>query len=275
MSGDASHGGSLPSLVSRVSDEGSRITMRTVLSTRQEPERFYLWMALAMSLTVYLGFWFTYFGPIARGEYQPVAPIVHVHGWSFFLWYLLLPAQAGLIRAKRVKLHRSLGIASTLLAAVIVFTGLTVASVRVEQSRGPEADPFWTFMGLPIFVILLLFVTFYVAAILNRRHPAYHKRLILLASAAAMAAATFRVLTQVLGFVQWVWVVGVLATNLFVLAAVAYDYWREQKVHRVYRYGLPLKLVLEGGVFLLVMTTGGDTLKQAVGWIGRYMRPFY
>ena len=40
---------------------------------------------------VYLGFSFTYFGPRLRGTYPPTPAAVHVHGWSFFAWYLLLP----------------------------------------------------------------------------------------------------------------------------------------------------------------------------------------
>jgi hypothetical protein len=32
----------------------------------------------------------TYFGPLFRGAYPEVSPLAHVHGWSFFGWYLLL-----------------------------------------------------------------------------------------------------------------------------------------------------------------------------------------
>lgn len=55
---------------------------------------FYLWIAVAMSVTAFAGFSFTYFEPLFRGEYPRVSPLVHVHGWTFFAWYLLLPAHA-------------------------------------------------------------------------------------------------------------------------------------------------------------------------------------
>jgi hypothetical protein len=75
-------------------------------------ESFYLWIAIAMSVTAFLGFSFTYFRPLYRGEFRHLSKTVHVHGWSFFAWYLLLPAQAALIRARQVKVHRALGISS-------------------------------------------------------------------------------------------------------------------------------------------------------------------
>jgi hypothetical protein len=224
---------------------------------------------------VYLGFWFTYFGPILRGEYPKAAPIIHLHGWSFFLWYLLLPVQAGLIRTRRVRVHRVIGLASTLLAAVMISVGLIVSTVRVAMSLGPNGDPFWSLMGVPIFSIWILFALFYVAAIYHRRRAADHKRLILLASAVAMSAATFRVFTRIFGFEQWVAIVGTLAPNLFMLAAMIYDYVSVGKVHRVYRWGVLAMLIVVGGAFLLVLTPPGESVKQAVASIGRLLRPLY
>lgn len=42
---------------------------------------------------------------MAAGTYPPVSPAIHVHGWSFFLWYLLLPTQAALILVNRHRVH--------------------------------------------------------------------------------------------------------------------------------------------------------------------------
>jgi hypothetical protein len=244
----------------------------------REPTRhtsFYVRMTVALSCTVFLGFWFTYFGPILRGEYPQAALIIHLHGWSFFLWYLLLPLQAGLIRTRRVSLHRAVGLASTVLATVMISVGLIVSTVRVDMSLGPNGDPFWSLMGVPIFSIWVLFAVFYVAAVHYRRRAAEHKRLILLASAVAMSAATFRVFVRVFGFEQWVAIVGTLAPNLFMLAAMIYDYRCVGKIHRVYRWGVPAMLGIVGGAFLLVLTPRGEGVKQAVAWIGRLLRPFY
>lgn len=66
----------------------------------------YLGLALAMSGTAYWGFAYTYFTPVLAGTYPAVSPAVHVHGWSFFLWFLLLPFQALLMVTGRRRTHR-------------------------------------------------------------------------------------------------------------------------------------------------------------------------
>ena len=60
----------------------------------------YLWLCLSASFVAFLGFSFTYFGPVFAGNYPDVSPTVHLHGWTFFLWYLLLPLQAGLVASR-------------------------------------------------------------------------------------------------------------------------------------------------------------------------------
>lgn len=72
---------------------------------------------------------------------------VNLHGWAFFLWYGLLPLQAGLISFRRVSVHRVLGKASALLALAMVLTGLVVVGTQMELARQPGGSPFWQFLG--------------------------------------------------------------------------------------------------------------------------------
>jgi hypothetical protein len=51
----------------------------------------YLWLCLSTSGIAFFGSSFTYFRPMVAGAYPDVSPVVHLHGWTFFLWYLLLP----------------------------------------------------------------------------------------------------------------------------------------------------------------------------------------
>lgn len=236
---------------------------------------FYLWIAVVMSCTAFLGFWFTYFGPLFRGRYPEVSATVHLHGWSFFLWFLLFPAQAGLIRVRQVKVHRTLGHTSVVLAAIMVGSGLVVAAVQIDRALSPDGSPFWDFMGLPILSLLVLFSVFYAVAIRRRRIPADHKRLMLLASTAALPAATFRILTRAIGFEQWVSVVGFYLPVLFLVAAIVYDYRRGETLHRVYQWGIPAWILLTGTMFVAAATPGGDVLKQGLGWVGRVVAPLY
>jgi hypothetical protein len=236
---------------------------------------FYLWTAVAMSGTVLLGFWLTYFGPLSQGTYPQVSPIVHLHGWSFFTWYALLMVQAGLIRSGRVPMHRTLGLASTVLGAVMISVGVIVSTVRIDMALGPDGDPFWGLMGLPIFAIWILFTAFYAGAIYCRRRAATHKRLMLLASAAALSAATFRIVVEILGFERWVAIVGTLAPTGFILAAMIHEYRSVGKVHPVHLWGAPATVGLIGTAFFLAMTPRGEAVKQGLAWVGRLLKPLY
>lgn len=238
-------------------------------------DAFYLWLALGMTATAFVGFWFTYFGPLFRGAYPQGSPLAHVHGWSFFAWYLLLPLQAGLIQARRAAVHRTIGLTSIGLGVIMIGVGLIVSVVRIDMARGPEGDPFWRLMGVPIFAIWVLFTVFYVAAIGYRRRPAIHRRYIVLASAVPLAAATFRILVRIVGFSPWAAIAGCLAPIAFVLAALAHDYRRVRSVSPVYVLGTSATAVLISGAFLLVMTGHGELATGSIGRLGQLLRPIY
>ncbi len=235
----------------------------------------YFWLCLSTSIVTVAGFSITYFWPLLRGQYAPVSPAVHIHGWTFFLWYGLLPLQAGLISLRRVRLHRMLGTASVLLALAMTGTGLVVVGVQMELARRPDGSPFWQFLGPSIFVTLLLFCVFYAMALRFRRRAEVHKRLMLLASTGALGAAGFRVAGAVIGFGAAAGVIGILAPNLIVLAAILVDLRRGVGLHPVFRWGLPVSIALEGGMLLLTPTPLGDAVSAALAGIGRLAAGLY
>lgn len=229
----------------------------------------YLWMALAISFTTFAGFWFTYFGPHLRGTYERAAVAVHVHGWSFFGWYLLLPLQAGLIHARRVRLHRTLGWASLALATLMVATGLLVLGVQMQAALASPQPTFFALFGPMIFATLVLFAGFYTAALRLRRNGAYHKRLVLVAGAAGMGAAMFRLLGALFGPISWDATGGMLATNLFIVWGMVHDLRRDRRVHPAYQIGLAVCLAVELGAWVLTPTPVGQALARGLAWIGR------
>jgi hypothetical protein len=235
----------------------------------------YLWIALAMSATAYLGFWFTYFGPNLRGTYPTASPAVHLHGWSFFAWYLLLPLQAGLIHARRVRAHRFLGWSSLGLAAVMTATGTLVLGVQMASAAAAPEPSFWSAFGLMIFATLVLFLGFYAAAIVTRRNRAAHKRLMLVAGAAALGAAGFRIVMTLFGPVDWAAPAGILATNVFILVGIGYDVWRERRVHVAYGSGLAICVVVEVSAWLGVSTGVGRSVARGLGWAGHAFAGLY
>ncbi|MGE0811846.1 MAG: hypothetical protein AB7O28_26405 [Vicinamibacterales bacterium] len=237
--------------------------------------RAYLWLCLSASLVAFSGFSITYFGPMLRGEYPPASPVVHLHGWAFFLWYGLLPTQAGLVAVRRVGLHRTLGQASLILAVVMVATGLIVVGAQMELARLPDGSPFWRFLGPSIFVTLVLFAAFYGLALWFRKRQAFHKRLMLLASTGALGAAAFRLAGAVIGFGPEAGAIGLLAPNVLILAAIAVDMARGGGVHVVFRFGLPASVALEGGMLLLTPTPPGQVVASVLAWSGRLLAGLY
>lgn len=241
---------------------------------------FYPLLALAISGTVYWGFYYTYFGPVTGGQYPEVSPAVHVHGWSFFLWFLLFPLQALLMATGRRRLHFTLGGVSVAIAAVMIFTGLLVASVRIDQGlSAPEPDEFTTFwkdFGLLIFYSLILFAGFYAAAIANRARPETHKRLMVIASASAIPAAVFRIIVGASGFYwlqtpAWVMPAAFFLPSIFVLAGIVYDLAAFRSVHRVYRIGLPIFI----GFYALGLGLAGTAAGEFVSrFIARFSDVF-
>jgi len=234
---------------------------------RRRPADFLI-LTGAISATVFVGFWFTYFGPMLAHAYPPSSPMLHLHGWSFFAWYLLLPVQAGLAYGRQLALHRTLGGLSLGLAVLMVATGLLVVGVRMREALDSPTPTFWTGTAPAIFVTLALFAVFYALALRDRRRPARHKRWIVVASAAGMGAAVFRILMVAAGPVDWVFPVSILLTNLFIAAGMAFDARRERRVHREYAIGLVTCLLLESGVYLATPTVAGRPLVLALGWIG-------
>jgi len=234
-----------------------------------------VWLCLAISAVTFTGFSITYFGPILKGQYRHVTPAVHVHGWTFFLWYLLLPFQAGLVASKRTPVHRSLGLASVALAVAMVATGVVVVSHQMELARQPNGDIFWRMMGPAIFGTLVLFTVFYSLAFHFRRKRDLHRRFIILASTGALGAAAFRLLGAIIGFGPAAAIGGIFAPNLFLVAAMVAEKVRGERVHPAFRWGLPVSFAFEAAIMLLTPTAAGQAVAGAMAWVGRLLGPVY
>ena len=233
----------------------------------------YLGLALGMSVTVYWGFAYTYFTPILAGAYPEVSPAIHVHGWSFFLWFLLLPFQALLMVTGRRRMHITLGGASIALAVVMVFTGVLVASVRIQQglsaTEPDELTIFWKDFGQLIMYNMILFVGFYGTAIARRDQPDVHKRMIVLASASVLPAAIFRIIVGLTGFYwlatpEWVMPAAFFLPAVFIVIGMVNDRVAQGGVHRAYLVGLPVLLVVHGLGLTIAGTAAGEAVSRVM-----------
>ena len=236
------------------------------IGSHRRDHLFFPALATLISATGFAGFSFTYFAPIISQTYPPTGGALHVHGWSFFLWYLLFPLQAFLIARRRRSLHILIGRASVLLVILMTLTGILVLSVRVDEAMREGEPRIWLMYGPLILSNLVLFIVFYGAglrmAIKNRLQA--HKRLIIVASAIGLGAGFFRLIFFASGFHPLSLPIGVLACSLFILIGIIYDWLAWRFVHPVYWIGLVAMLAIELSLLPQVSETN-------VAWVNHWI----
>ena len=207
-----------------------------------------------LALTVLIGFGPTYylkaFGqtPMATLSGGPMTLLVHAHGALFTAWVLLFIVQTALVARHNVPLHRRMGVAGGVLAALMVIVGTLTALKMAERGSAPGGQDPLSFLMIPL-SDMLLFGGFVAAALRLRANREAHKRLMLLAYVCIIVAAVARF--------PGVLPLGPLAffglAFLFILAGAVYDMATRRRVHPVYLWGgallvisVPLRLAISG-----------------------------
>jgi hypothetical protein len=160
-----------------------------VLRARQA----YFAIALLIAGIVTWGFWETYYTKAFTRADLPT--IVHVHAAVFSVWVLVLLAQAAVVVAGNVRLHRRIGAAGMLYGALVLLVGLLVSIgapvLRVRSGFYPlEVGGVIALYNL---TDMLLFGAFLALAFVYRNRSELHKRWIIAATAALCGAALGRV----------------------------------------------------------------------------------
>lgn len=214
---------------------------------------FYIAIAVIAVAVVFAGFAPTYYLKARFGN-PPLRPLVHLHGFLFSLWLVLLASQVTLVAAHRTDLHRRLGIFGGVLAALLVIIGPIVAiqSARLgaPPNRPPGLPPPLIFLVIPLFDIAI-FAIVVAAGFYYRRRADIHKRLMVVATIAILPPAIARL------HVAFLRAHGPLAffglADLFLLACILYDTIRHRRLHPAYVWaGLlliashPLRLLIGG-----------------------------
>jgi hypothetical protein len=185
---------------------------------------FHLWMVLAMAFFVFAGFGMTYLGPLVTGTRPHDPPIVHLHGFVFFVWTLLLVMQALLVNVKNVRLHRSLGTFGIAWGALVAFMGLLITIVGSQGvTFAHPSDPpvfFLSYVAPPSFAVI------FAMAIRAVKTPQIHRNLILMAMISILMPGINRVYMMALGLNF----VPVFATYMTMNALLALTLWHERKV---------------------------------------------
>lgn len=227
----------------------------SVPGSERSERTFFSAMAASILLAVVVGFARTYFLRAVLPAPTPaplgLTPLIHLHGLLFTGWAVLLLVQARLVAAKRVDLHRRLGMVGVVMAGLMVGIGTLAALHAVLRGVAPFGMDPRRFLIVPLFAIGL-FAAFVVAGVRARRDPQSHKRLMLLATIALLPPAIAR----------WVLQIGlgppvVLAiATLFLVPMVAWDLKTRRRLHPVTLWG-GLLLVVSGPLRLVLARTDG------------------
>lgn len=221
--------------------------------------RFFTGMAMAAMLVVFAGFAPSYYLKFVMGRpgvsgVQTLSPLLHVHGLVFTVWMVLFLVQTRLIAARRVGLHRRLGVAGVLLAAGMVAIGSAAAIDAARRGATPPGGPPpLVFMIVP-FADMVIFSTLVAAGIWFRARADIHKRL--------MLTSTISLLTAAIARLPGVLALGPLAyfalTDLFVVAGLVYDRITRGRVHPAFWWG---------GGLLLASQIGRMALSGTAAWL--------
>lgn len=205
------------------------ITVRSAIAQRRS---LYIALSAFMALIAVVGFWPTYYGPLVRRTLtQP--PLIHLHAIVFTGWLVLFAAQVVFAATGRLRWHLRLGCVGIAYGVVLVILGLTTAVARATVlPRGGPAE------GLLYVALLdmLVFASFFSAAVWFRRRPDLHKKLMTVAATALLVAAAARMSFMpappsgpAIMFLVW---------SSPVLLAVVFDWRHSRSVHPVYLIGL-------------------------------------
>ena len=201
---------------------------------RKTDRLFFSGMALASVVILFLGFLPSYFHRSA--DLPPLTPLYQLHGAVFTAWIVLLVAQTALVAQSRSDIHRKLGVAGAVLAAVVFIVGVAVSVETLRRRGGPpggDLNEEIKFFAIPLGDIIV-FGVLVGAAILQRQQSDTHKRLMLLATISLLTAAVARFLRQVgMGGAPNLF----FGTDVFVLALVLYDLASRGRIHPATLWG--------------------------------------
>jgi hypothetical protein len=247
---------------------GSTVTVTAQKRRKVRPDDvFFSGMAVVSLITVFVGFARTYF---LAGLFRAPLPnlLLHVHGAVFTLWLLLFVSQVGLISARRVALHRRIGVLGFGLAVLMVILGVLAASdrlVRHSVEPGNETlEEVRAFYAVPM-GDMLMFAAFISLGYRYRSDPAAHKRFMLFATLALLDA----------GFDRWsvfdpypLPLVNLICFGPLILATMAYDWWSSGRVQGVTIWSTVFLLALQESRHLVGYTASWQRL---AAWVEMHM----
>ena len=229
------------------------VRLRLTDDERAGDHRFFTAMAVLCTAVVLVGFAPTYY---LRGltEQQPLPPLIHLHGAVSTGWILLFLTQTSLAAGRRTDIHRRLGVAGAVLAAVVLVMGWLVAIDAAKRGVAPPGAPAQPgFLAIPLGTVLS-FAVLAAAGLWNRRRSETHKRFMLLATIALLTPALARY--RFYG-VRGGPVTAIAGTLALIAVCLIYDRRAHGRVHPAFVWG---------GAFLSLSLIGRFALAGTEAW---------
>lgn len=194
----------------------------TVLGKQRGRDRFFLGIAVAAAVSVFVGFARTYYLK-AIFPLRSFPLLFHLHGALFTAWMLVLVLQVSLVASRRTAWHRRVGWIGLSLVVPMLVTGFLVA-IAAARGQAPlgaavrAGELTWVNLGItPVQMLfgnlmtMLFFGVFAGAGLARRRQPEGHKRFMALAAIVLLPAAIGRAVSIRLcpsaaprsSFLQW------------------------------------------------------------------------
>ena len=195
-------------------------------------ERFAAKMAIAMALTVVLGF----STQLAMGRSTFASPLrVHLHAIVFMGWVAIFVIQSLLATRGPLALHRKLGWVAAGWVVLMITMGFVVTVTMARNGTVPFFFmPQQFLIADPLTVLMFAGVT--AAAIINRKRTDWHARLHIGAMAVIVAPAFGRLLPMPL-LSPYAFEAAGIATLVFPLAGMIRDQRKLGRVHPAWLIG--------------------------------------
>ncbi|HJV22702.1 MAG TPA: hypothetical protein VJ570_08395 [Holophagaceae bacterium] len=200
---------------------------------RRVDRRFYTLAGVVAALVILLGFGKTYYLKAVFGT-PGLTPLVHLHGLVMTTWFLLFIVQAKLVAARRVDLHKKLGMFGALVALAVLVVGPMTAITAARLGHAPPGPPPLVFLVVPI-GDMVVFATLVGTGLWYRARPDVHRRLMLLSCIGMLTAAIARIPLDVVAKGGVPLYFGL--TDLFVLSCLFYDRAKTGRFHPAFVTG--------------------------------------
>lgn len=204
--------------------------MNTISAARS---RFQVTVLAVLAATAFVGFAKTYYLKWLFDS-PPLERAAHLHGLLATLWIVLHYTQARLIAARRIDLHRRLGIAATVVGLLLVLQTTSFAVGNAAAGHAPAARNPLQFLSVSLGNVTT-FALFLAGALLLRHRREWHKRFMLFATLTMLGPAVGRLDTQIMEPLGLPRVVLPLVVTVAFMAWAAVSDWRQsRRVHPAY-----------------------------------------